>query len=376
MPESKLTLIDQGTYGCVFHPGINCKGNLERINYITKIQKRTATIENEIKIGELIQNLKASNKYYAPILSQCPVRIAKAYVSEMKQCDLFESSTAEELQNATYMSNKVRYVGSQNLADYILEKSTLVDFWRELIESHIFLLRSYDRLNAAGIVHYDVKFNNILVDKKTKHPIIIDFGLSFHVPDLSPATYQTYFYTFNSYYYWCVESCIFGYMFTELGYDKAKTAYVSKSELETIVNVFLHGNPDRGNKQHDNDVYFSPIFANKKQIVPQFTDNYMEFFGKYVGKTWMDLYADVMKNEYYKTWDAYGLCVVYLFILEDLSAKSPDLFQKIGSRTQKAYAAYVDVLYENIVAMPDKRKRANDMIPMLKQLAPFLDAAI
>ena len=139
------------------------------------------------------------------------------------------------------------------------------------------------------------------------------------------------------------------------------------------MDVFLHGNPDRGKKQHGNDVYVSPIFARHKQIVPQFVEKYMAFFGQYSGKTWMELYDDIMKREYYKTWDAYGLCVVYLFIIEDMSAKSPALFQKIGHQTQKALDAYVDVLYENIVAMPNTRKKPQEIMSALKDLIPLVE---
>ena len=38
--DDSIHLINEGAYGCIFHPGISCRGTKENRNYITKIQKK------------------------------------------------------------------------------------------------------------------------------------------------------------------------------------------------------------------------------------------------------------------------------------------------------------------------------------------------
>ena len=46
----------EGGYGCVFHPEINCRGlETENMQYVSKIQQKDFSAENEIKIGEIIK---------------------------------------------------------------------------------------------------------------------------------------------------------------------------------------------------------------------------------------------------------------------------------------------------------------------------------
>jgi serine/threonine protein kinase len=61
-------------------------------------------------------------------------------------------------------------------------------------------------LNTHGVIHFDFKIPNILIDIKTKNPIVIDFGLSIPFSNLSAKTYSKYFYTHNAgYYIWPID---------------------------------------------------------------------------------------------------------------------------------------------------------------------------
>lgn len=51
-----------------------------------------------------------------------------------------------------------------------------------------YLLFSLQKLNSNGIVHNDIKENNIMIDDLTKNPIFIDFNLSFLITSLRDST--------------------------------------------------------------------------------------------------------------------------------------------------------------------------------------------
>ena len=66
--RKELKLIGEGTYGCVFYPGINCKGTIDTPNYVTKLQKNTNSIKNEWTISQRITKLAGYKQFFAPII--------------------------------------------------------------------------------------------------------------------------------------------------------------------------------------------------------------------------------------------------------------------------------------------------------------------
>ena len=44
-------LLAQGGFGCIYYPGINCNSKPTSDKFVSKIQKRNQTSENEINIG-------------------------------------------------------------------------------------------------------------------------------------------------------------------------------------------------------------------------------------------------------------------------------------------------------------------------------------
>ena len=62
-------LLAEGGYGCVFLPGMNCKGELLTTQkYVSKIQKFDNSARNEIEIGKLIQKIPNYSNYFSPII--------------------------------------------------------------------------------------------------------------------------------------------------------------------------------------------------------------------------------------------------------------------------------------------------------------------
>ncbi len=102
MNESRVNmvhLINQGTYGCIYHPGINCKGKKENIRYVTKIQKNEKTIKNELNIGEKVRKIKGYTRIFAPIIKDCNVSISKSYLEEIKKCKPLKIESSADLAN-------------------------------------------------------------------------------------------------------------------------------------------------------------------------------------------------------------------------------------------------------------------------------------
>lgn len=377
---AELKLINEGTYGCIFHPGINCQGKKEKENYLTKIQKNAQTVENEYKISNIVRKIKGYTRFFVPIIKQCPVRIAKTYFNEVRQCELFREESDDTLAKSTYVSNKIRYVGKTNIGEHILSQNTVYGFWKELLETHTYLLKGVEKLLTQNIVHYDVKYNNIMFDHKLGKPVFIDFGISLHIPSLTPHTLREAFYVFDTYPYWSLDVCICNYIFRELGYEKSTIRKITADELELIFDVFVYGynkSSNNGVPKIENGIFSNTVFSQQPDVILEdFKKRMMKYYSPFLGHTWYSLYTHYIENEIYKTWDTYALAVVYLFVLDDYIREQPDTFREILAKTKMEYNEYIQTLYHVIFAMPDTRHSPQTMIKELNKQMNIVAARV
>ena len=49
--KAKNKLLGQGSYGCVYYPGISCSGKMNKKKTVTKLQEISFYSVNEINIG-------------------------------------------------------------------------------------------------------------------------------------------------------------------------------------------------------------------------------------------------------------------------------------------------------------------------------------
>ena len=136
-----VQMIRQGTYGCIFKPGMNCRGEPEEEGYITKIQFDKDTTQNEYAIGvHLLNNndsLTEFNSRFAPIVDSCPIDIGDIKKDYIAKCNLIQENSYQN----TFFSNKIRYVGKYTLGDYftVFFKKQKNPFFFLLFSTHIFI---------------------------------------------------------------------------------------------------------------------------------------------------------------------------------------------------------------------------------------------
>jgi len=231
-PDEVPKIIGEGAYGCVIQPSIDINGNPDTVpGYISKIEIEKSTIDNEINVSNKIKQIPDYEDRFSPILENVPLELGKINVKEVNDCKIVESQTGD----AKLEINKIKYVGKDTLESYLLNilEENPNKFIEILITTHIYLLDSLSELNTAGIIHNDIKENNILCRDETGIPILIDFGLSIETEYLKlpePASilgsltqekggshiYKYFFKYEPSYEVWCIELHILNFMLTEL----------------------------------------------------------------------------------------------------------------------------------------------------------------
>lgn len=362
----EIKLVNEGTYGCIYRPGITCDGKQETAKYITKIQKNKRAIQNELTISNKIRNITGYTRFFAPILKQCGVKITKDTAQGLKQCEVFENDTIEDI--ADYVSTKIRYVGNQDLMKYLLSELQGSKFHVEVWKTHTYLLKALQKLVAKNIVHYDIKYNNIIYDNGLSVPIFIDFGLAFSSESLGDASsdLEKIFFVFEYYSWWPIDVVMCSYIIQQIGKTESKTAIVSAEQLEEVYDVFLRGTQDPQKDQArevKNDVFRLQIL-NSEEKQAQFRKAYEEYFTKFVGQKWWSVYENMIK--YVDTWDNYSVAATYLVILDDAASANPIAYQ--SNKNSAKYGAYIDLLESIVYSSPENRPSLKDSLKRIPKL--------
>ena len=290
-------LIDQGGFGCVFYPGIECDGSISKNpKYISKLHKKEYQVANEYNVGKMVSQIPLYEYYFAPIVSMCNIDIAKIDKRERDMCRVISRKKS----NSKFVIMKMPYIKNVSLIKYItnpnIDKREIVTY---ILYLYKFLLNSLKMLNMHGIVHFDFKHQNFLIDVKTKNPIIIDFGLSIPIKNLGPETYIKYFYSYNpSYYIWCIDIHIINYVIhvnSTLTYD----------ELVTIIDTSIS--------------YNKALLIFSQGFISKYRELAINAYKKYVNMPAENIVTDLVKN--CNTWDNYSLSISFLSTIHSISSE-------------------------------------------------------
>ena len=359
--KQKPNVLGTGTYGCVFYPSMNvCSGRIEddidSDHYITKIQKYSDMIKEEIDIGSSIQHLPLYDHYFAPVVKSCVIDKTNMDYNLVRTCTKLQNEFGEFESKPAYVSNKIRYVGSKSIFTYItgLSKNPKRQY-RKLINTHLHLLEALQILGKENIIHFDLKPPNIMFDDIQSIPIIIDFGLSRNMtplldphfdPRINEQLIRRTFITDASYDYWCIDI----YVISNIG---SNSLYVNSPVLETQIKTLVRG-------------FITPIFL--AVLLPEeaikYKQNITDYFMKYVrlNKTWGDVFLDLVKC--HASWDNYSLAIGYSFIYNKLK-KNAQPANGEPEQDQEQIHQYISLLKTIVLSMPEERSSASETHPRI-----------
>jgi serine/threonine protein kinase len=332
-------LISQGTFGCIFYPAIECDGSISKNKkYASKLVKNNKTDLNEYLIGKIIKRIKLYEYYYAPVTNMCSINLAKIDKRERDMCKIIRNRnskgpslyTPSSLEStSSYAVMKIPFIENISIIDYFTHPDTdKKEILTYILYSYDYLLQNIETLNKNGIIHFDLKLSNILIEKSKKIPIIIDFGLSIPLDDIRPETYKKYFYAYSpSYYIWCIEIHIICYLVKV-------NPVLTKEDLVDLINEYVQNNI--GLK------IFSDTF------VRRFRDTAVDYYTKHVVNTGATRDEIIKKLlQYIPTWDTYSLSLMFLCFIQFISFH--------GFIHNKLIIEFSKVLLLNFHPNPEKR---------------------
>jgi len=204
----------EGAYGCVHRPSLRCN-ETKKINYKDKISKvmSAKNAKKELKEYVLIAKADPTAKFY----------LGKPDTCKFKKSDLNDDAVKECKMGKNILSAKNGYEliimpdGGDNLEEFVQKmhklpnttanKETMSRFWKEAGR----LFRGTQAFIKSGIVHHDLKPQNIVYNTSENRSNFIDFGLMEEIQKSRTAAIRgTYGFSF---YHWnfTPDSILFDY---------------------------------------------------------------------------------------------------------------------------------------------------------------------
>lgn len=307
VPPGEFTLLNQGTFGCIYHPGMTCNHEPLDAKYVTKIHgSNEKTIENEIAISKKVQTIKSYEDYFSPILENCKVNLAKVNREEVEKCNFIKEDIKSK-KPITYVSTKIRYIEGKSLMEYVADQT--VKIYPTISFLYKIICESVKKLTEKQIVHFDLRENNIIVSKQGI-PIIIDFGISIDMTKIvtnektiivktktitnakTINKLKDIFYAYTTKYKpWCIEIVLISYIIHH------EPNISSDKIMEIFDEVMKH-----------NDFENKPYL---KEEFPKYRENFKTSVSTIPPKEILEYLLST-----YKQWDLYSVAILLIQMLE------------------------------------------------------------
>ncbi|MAP67493.1 MAG: hypothetical protein CMF80_07335 [Candidatus Marinimicrobia bacterium] len=289
-------LLAQGGFGCIYYPGIDCDGKvIKSKNYVSKLQKKNSTSNNEVEIGDRIKKIPNNFKYFRTHEDECDINLSSVDKKLLKNCHPIKLD-----EDIPYMVLKFRYLDNPDFFSVLFDSNTSKNHRISyIIQSYLNIIKGFNLLSDINVVQFDLKNENILFDRSNNNFIITDFGISLDMGNFKMEKLLDYFYVYApDYYIWSFDVHVLCYL-------ARKEDKFTKDILVDMINKFIDANPGMEIFSQD----FKNIYFNKCFI---FGSKYLDISGKNRD----DNIKKLISN--FKTWDNYSVSALYLRILHIL----------------------------------------------------------
>ena len=87
-------LVNQGAYGCLYHPGLRCNGSpMDDLRYATKLVVQDEVAENEVAVGNAVKNIVNYSVNFVPVIDTCAVNLGRVRQGALDRCDIVMEQT-------------------------------------------------------------------------------------------------------------------------------------------------------------------------------------------------------------------------------------------------------------------------------------------
>lgn len=242
--ESKL--IGQGTYGCVYRKPLECK-NKQTINknygnpdYLMKLAK-VSSLKKELEISKMLRKIDPLQEYFL-YLSPKGCSVKPSLVDLSVKCHVLNREPHEQ-----YKGYILKYGGVtlRSFLDTHRDEISIDLIWNWFNK----LIKALVLLRILGIIHQDIKLDNLVVNSK-REIFLIDFGLSYKFDEKVDGSIKQFYSILPMFY-----SVLYGE-----NAKMVKDAYQGLSEVTEIYNSIQNYIDTNGVENYKNNILKPNIF--------------------------------------------------------------------------------------------------------------------
>ena len=287
------SLIDEGSFGCIFHPGFNCDGEKNNdYDTISKLVVNEFNAINETFIGSLIQAIPNYKLFFLPVIQDCSIDIFALDKELIQKCSIINNNI---LQSQTkYLLLTIPYLKKISMRSLFKDSSRSNKYKLVLfIETFNYFINSLIYLLSIQVVHFDISIENIIYSTVYEVPALLDFGLSFQMSELNNSNISEYFYTYApEHELWSLEIHAISYL-------AKKNDKLDEDIIIEMVDKYVDNN--------------KALFICSDDFKNKYKEQAKLFLNQFISYSKYDAINALLK--YYKKWDLYSTSILYLRLL-------------------------------------------------------------
>jgi serine/threonine protein kinase len=180
MNNSKV--VGEGSFGCVHKPPLLCEGKkTSDPSTVTKLMVKTEA-DKELREYDTMMKIDPKNKYYLGKPTSCNIEYSTSNITSASECKILKKADPRLLEE---LDKKYKLLvmkdGGKSLDNYAREIAAkskpdmkkIKEFWLEV--HRLFL--GVKVFSDNGVVHHDLKAQNIVYNEDSGRVNFIDFGL-------------------------------------------------------------------------------------------------------------------------------------------------------------------------------------------------------
>ena len=278
---------------------------------------------NEIKIGEIIEEIPYYRNYYEILTDYDFIDIGKIGEKIIENVDL--DTKNKDKKYVVFNYNDEKRIGFSDFLFKLPNNTNNKQFVFNILNTYSFLLNSLIKLNENGVCFFELSTENIVFSSYSR-PFLKSFKNSLIISDLNTSYIANIVKNIDTYTYKPLEIHVLFYLIV----NNEET--MSLSFIEAICSNYV--------KNMDVLSLFSQNYKES------FEKSCVETLKKYINKPKSAIIADILKYSHY--WDNYSLSILYLHIIGNISK----FFSLKGTFMNK----FTLLLIQNIHPNPLKRE--------------------
>ena len=304
MSENAI-VIGEGAYGCVHKPSLTCK-NKTNLNYANKVSKILSKKDANKEIIEYKKIAKADklNDFYLGQPDNCEIDENNVYnINAIKKCKISEK-ILKKLESYELI---VMDDGGLNIEDFVKKMKTwsISEANTEICEKFLLealrLFAGLKLFEKNGLVHHDLKPQNVVYNEATNRLNFIDFGLMVNRKTLIKQANRSA-YRFDI-FHWS-----FPWELEVLNKNNFDLLYNSEEQRESLIRKFLHKYKSKDDEYYKNAITFCNYALDAK------SSTYKDDWSEYISDYESTIIDDIVEMDYkefidksVRTIDVYGV---------------------------------------------------------------------